>query len=130
MKRCKECPPTAKKPRPAPHPGPRCTTHHRLAVKARKARAHELMVLKTYGLEPGEYQKILTFQGGKCWICRRATGATKRLAVDHDHKTDKVRGILCGPCNQLLGHVRDDPEVLIRAAQYLLDPPADRALSA
>lgn len=87
------------------------------------------MVQKTYGLGEGDYARLLAYQAGRCWICRRATGATKRLAVDHDHKTEKVRGLLCGPCNQLLGHVRDDPEVLIRAAQYLLHPPAQRALA-
>lgn len=117
-----------KRPRPAPHPGPRCSTHHKLVIKTRRDRAHDLMVQKVYGLGEGQYRKILAFQGGRCWICQRATGATKRLAVDHDHKTGKVRGVLCGPCNQLLGHVRDDPEVLLRAARYLLEPPADQVL--
>lgn len=125
-RRCKECPTGSK--RPAPHPGPRCYTHHKLAVRVRRDRAHDLMVQKTYGLGPGEYRALLAAQGGKCWICQRATGRTKRLAVDHNHESGKVRGILCGPCNQLLGHVRDDPDVLIRAAQYLINPPAERLL--
>lgn len=115
-----------KRPRPAPHPGPRCTTHHRLVVRARAERSHDLTVQKTYGLGPGQYRQLLVAQGGKCWICQRANGKTKRLAVDHDHASGKVRGILCGPCNQLLGHVRDDPETLLRAARYLIDPPADQ----
>lgn len=110
--------------RPASHPGPRCTSHHRAVVRVRKARAHELMVQRVYGLGPGDYDRLLAFQGGKCWICRRATGRVRRLAVDHDHKTGKPRGILCSPCNRLLGHVRDDPTVLIRAAEYLTSPPA------
>lgn len=126
MKPCRDCLPGTK--RPTPHPGPRCVTHHRVVVKARKEAAHERMVQKTYGLGPGDYARLLAAQGGKCWICQRATGARKRLAVDHDHSSGEVRGILCGPCNQLLGHVRNDPDVLIRAAQYLINPPARRFL--
>lgn len=127
MKLCRDCVAEGVKGRrPAPHPGPRCTSHHRIVVKARKARAHELMVQRVYGLEPGGYARLLAFQGGKCWICQRATGRARRLAVDHDHATGKPRGILCSPCNRLLGHVRDDPEVLLRAARYLASPPAEQ----
>lgn len=126
-RRCIDCGPTSK--RPAPNPGPRCHTHHKVVVRARKERAHELMVQKTYGLPPGGYAKLLAYQGGKCWICRRATGKTKRLAVDHDHRTGEVRGILCGPCNKLLAHVRDDPDMLIASAQYLVNPPYRRLLA-
>ena len=125
---CKDCAPGSK--RPAPHPGPRCTTHHRAAVKARKAKTHERMVQKTYGLLPGQYEAIYRFQGGRCWICRRATGASKRLAVDHDHTTGEPRGLLCSRCNRdVIGHLREDPDALHRAIWYLLDPPARRVLS-
>lgn len=126
MKVCKDCPPGSK--RAARFPGPRCFTHNKIVVKARSDAAHDRDVVRTYGLPPGGYVRLLAAQGGKCWICQRANGKTKRLAVDHNHKNDKVRGILCGPCNQLLGHVRDDPDVLIRAAQYLVNPPAERFL--
>lgn len=86
------------------------------------------MVQRVYGLPPGGYAKLLAAQGGKCWICQRATGRAKRLAVDHDHATGTPRGILCSVCNRLLGHVRDDPDMLLRAAQYLLNPPAAHLL--
>jgi hypothetical protein len=46
------------------------------------------------------------------------------LSVDHDHKTLLVRGLLCRPCNDLLGHARDDPEFFTRAKVYLEKPPA------
>lgn len=98
-------------------------------MKARRDAAHERMVQNTYGLGPGQYAILLRAQGGKCWICQRANGRTKRLAVDHRHTDNVVRGILCGPCNRLLGHVRDDPDMLIRAAQYLINPPAERLLA-
>ncbi len=77
------------------------------------------MVIKTYGLELGDYDRLYQGQGGVCAICRRATGKTKRLAVDHDHDTGLVRGLLCGPCNKLVGYFRNSPEAFLRAAEYL-----------
>lgn len=109
--------------RPAPYQGPRCATDHRAATRTRKERAHDRRVQTVFELEPGEYARLLEFQGGKCAICQRATGKTKRLAVDHDHGTARVRGLLCGPCNQLLGHGRDDPEFFRRIIGYLTIPP-------
>ena len=51
----------------------------------------------------------------ECVIC----GADEKLVVDHDHRTGKVRGMLCNHCNRGLGHFRDDPLLLEFAAQYL-----------
>lgn len=116
--------PPPKYPRQALHPGPRCATHHRQKKRADKARVHERRVQKTYGLQPGQYWELYKFQGGKCAICRRATGATRALSVDHDHKTGLVRGEICRLCNDMLGHGRDDPAFFVRAAQYLNNPPA------
>jgi hypothetical protein len=126
MKPCKDCPPQST--RPAPHPGPRCATHHRAVVKARKARAHASRVQSVYGLKPGEYEALYESQGGRCFICRLATGASRRLSVDHCHATGEVRALLCRPCNDLLGHVRDDIETLRRAAIVLRDHPAQEVL--
>lgn len=113
---CKDCPDSN---RPAPYPGPRCFTHRLAFEKQQKARNHERMVSKTYGLESGEYARLYKEQGGKCAICQIATGKTKRLAVDHDHDTGLVRGLLCGPCNKLVGYFRNSPEAFDRAAAYL-----------
>lgn len=113
--------------RPAPYPGPRCGTCHRAKVKAQKAAAAENRNQKVYGLAPGEYDRIKEHQGGVCALCLRATGASKRLAVDHDHRTGEARGLLCGPCNRgVLGHAHDDPEFFRRCIAYLEDPPAKR----
>lgn len=113
-----------KTPRPAPHQGPRCATHHRAAVKARRARAHENHVKRVFGLSDGEYARLLAAQGGVCFLCRRAKGLNKKLPVDHDHKTGRIRGLLCNPCNQMLGHGRDDVDFFRRVIAYLLNPPA------
>lgn len=51
----------------------------------------------------------------ECVIC----GSDEPLVVDHDHKTGKIRGMLCNHCNRGLGHFRDDPELLQFAAIYL-----------
>lgn len=105
--------------RPAPHSGPRCATHWRAELKRRKAANHDRMVSQTYGLERGEYEKLYNFQGGLCALCRRANGKAKRLAVDHDHNTGEPRGLLCGPCNKMLGHGRDQLAFFRRVIDYL-----------
>lgn len=120
MRSCKDCPPGSR--RPATPPGPRCTTHHRERRKAVAARNHARRVANAYGL--ADYDRLLEAQGGRCAICQRANGATKRLAVDHDHATGEVRGALCSPCNRMIGHLRDNPAAFERAAAYLVDPPA------
>jgi hypothetical protein len=77
-----------------------------------------------YGLAEGDYEKLYRFQDGRCAGCQRATGRTKRLAVDHSHLTGEVRGLLCGPCNRMVGWFRDDPSTFGRLANYLVNPPA------
>lgn len=73
-----------------------------------------------YGLKSGEYEQILAAQDGGCAICGGPpTGNHTRLAVDHDHDTGRVRGLLCGNCNSILGLARDDAERLRAAATYL-----------
>ena len=69
---------------------------------------------KTYGITLAEYDAMLEDQAGRCFICMKAPGKV-RLAVDHDHAIEKkkgtrasVRGLLCRPCNEFLGHIGDD----------------------
>lgn len=57
-------------------------------------------------------------QDGRCALCRESE-ANRRLAVDHDHKTGRVRALLCSRCNTALGNLRDDPALMIRAAAYV-----------
>jgi len=122
--------------RKATRPGPYCLQCKRSVTQGRSAKTHETYVFNTYGLFPGEYAAIKAAQGGKCFICQRATGAVRRLAVDHDHALEKagvtlrhtVRGLLCKTCNKTLGFYRDDPNAFYRAIEYLGNPPAKRVL--
>lgn len=122
-KACKDCGSTT---RVLNCPGPRCVTCWRIVVHERKEAAHGQYVDRSYGISAAEYKILYDAQGGRCAICRRATGKTKKLSVDHDHKTGEVRGLLCNPCNRYgIGIMaRDNPEVFDRAAAYLRNPPA------
>ncbi len=67
-----------------------------------------------------EYDRLMQEQSGQCAICLRASGSEgKSLAVDHDHKTGRVRGLLCTKCNQAIGFFGDNSELLKRAIEYL-----------
>lgn len=69
-----------------------------------------------------DYDRMLKEQDGKCAICDVAECTTGRaFAADHNHLTGKVRGLLCAKCNYLLGRVKDDPTLLMKAATYLLE---------
>lgn len=122
--------------RPAPHPGPRCSSHWREVKKERRSASHGKYILATYNITAEQYEAIYLAQGSKCAICQRATGATRKLAVDHDHSCCAgptscgkcVRSLLCKPCNRMLGHMRDDPEMAERAADYLRNPPGREVL--
>lgn len=135
---CLALPQGKRPPRPRPTNGkpraPRCATHEKDELRRVKAANQARNWQKTYGLSGADYAKLLAFQGGKCAICQKARGVVKALAVDHDHSCCPgpiscgrcVRGLCCGPCNQvILG--RYPPEALQRAVAYLQgDNPATR----
>lgn len=81
-----------------------------------------------YNITAAEYQALLDSQDGVCAICAELCETGKRLAVDHDHRCCPgakscgkcIRGLLCRRCNQVLGRLKDDPELFMRAANYLL----------
>jgi hypothetical protein len=72
-----------------------------------------------YGVTPEKYDEMLESQDNKCKICRRPFGEDLKPVIDHDHATDKVRGLLCRFCNTGLGMFSDVAELLIRAVEYL-----------
>lgn len=88
------------------------------------ARSHAATVAKTYGITGDDYEALLRRQGGKCAICR-ARPKSKRLAVDHNHTTGAVRGLLCSRCNHdLLGSAWDSLALATALWHYMNTPPA------
>src|SRR5690606_5587543 len=77
-------------------------------------------LLREYGITLDDYFAMLERQGGVCAICHQECQTRNSLAVDHCHETGRVRGLLCNRCNRALGLLRDDPEVIRRAASYLV----------
>lgn len=63
-----------------------------------------------------------------CDICGRPR-AGRALAVDHDHKSGRLRGYLCSGCNTGIGSLRDSPEIMMRAIAYVTNPPGIRVLA-
>lgn len=70
-----------------------------------------------YGL--GAFDEMLQTQNGVCAICGQTNSGGKRLAVDHDHRTNLIRGLLCTNCNLGLGNFKDCEELLQSAITYL-----------
>lgn len=86
------------------------------------SRRRRLAKLARYGLTEEAFLALQTAQGGKCAICGRPDSGTalhSRMSIDHDHRTDLIRGLLCQPCNQGLGAFYDRPQSLAAAIQYL-----------
>lgn len=77
--------------------------------------------LARYGLTQAAYDVILSAQNGRCAICYTETpgGRGETWHIDHCHETGMVRGLLCHQCNVGIGHMRDDPNLMVRAATYL-----------
>lgn len=69
-----------------------------------------------YGITQVEFEALLLAQDGRCAICRVLL---LKPVVDHDHDTQIVRGLLCSNCNVALGMMRDNPDTLLRAVDYL-----------
>jgi hypothetical protein len=74
---------------------------------------------RNYGITRIEYEELLRSQDGRCAICRTLPTTQRRLAVDHDHDTGKIRGILCDQCNVGLGNFRESAAMLKAAAVYI-----------
>lgn len=72
-------------------------------------------------------QELKQAQGGCCAICGSHESDLSHeafvhspLVIDHDHDTGEVRGLLCPSCNVILGHAKDNPQILLNAVSYLV----------
>lgn len=73
-----------------------------------------------FGITTDDYNDLFNKQGGCCAICgNHQSNFTKALAIDHCHKTGRVRGLLCMICNTALGKFNDDELLLHAAIKYL-----------
>jgi len=108
-----------------------------------KERARAKRLMDNYKLTVEQYNAILAYQGGVCYICHCSEPVKgRRLSVDHDHKTGEIRGLACSRCNPLLGKIENafkryglgkviglTVAILVgRLANYLHAPPARMAL--
>jgi hypothetical protein len=90
-----------------------------------KSQRNKIQKLKsTYGLSLEAYQNLLEAQQNRCAICSTKINGNVnsdklRAFVDHNHKTGRVRGLLCVHCNSIVGYCREDKSVLLQAIQYL-----------
>lgn len=87
-------------------------------------RSRDLAFRSKFGISLAEYDQMLEAQGSACAICGKPetverNGKPRWLAVDHCHRTGKVRGLLCGRCNPMIGYAADDAELLRKAADYV-----------
>ena len=97
--------------------------HSTIGSKRNMEKYHEnrsKYLLDKYGIDEEVYNNMFDSQQGCCAICKKhQTTFSIRLAVDHDHVTGKVRGLLCQSCNQALGLLQDSLTNISNALEYL-----------
>ena len=89
-------------------------------LKAKCKQCESLLHKTKYGITVEEYKALLLVQNYKCKICGGTNDNGRELYVDHCHVTNKVRGLLCSNCNTALGKFQDNPYILKKAIEYLL----------
>lgn len=100
----------------------KCGNSHpdRAVIRAKTKRRYNLKA--KYSLTETEYGALLRKQQDRCAICGSTDPKDARYgkwAIDHDHVTGQVRGLLCSRCNTGIGQLRDDPEIITAAAKYI-----------
>ena len=105
--------------------GSKCLAHA-------SAAAHASMIKRVYDFTPQDYNNLLAWQRGRCYICQQLP-RVKRLAIDHDHRTGQVRGLLCANdewgCNRTLARVLNNVGMAERLLAYVQKAPLDRMLA-
>ena len=92
---------------------------HRKRYHENKENYRDYTYKRKYGISLEEYDTLFSLQKGLCAICDGECPSKRSLAVDHDHVTGKVRGLLCANCNRGLGLFKDKIEALQKAVVYL-----------
>lgn len=98
----------------------RKNTHNTLTGHQRWRNHH---LTSNYNITNDDYNKLLESQNGVCGICGKTESEVSKrntyLCVDHDHDTNKVRGLLCSKCNRGIGLLQDDINILKKGIEYL-----------
>ena len=110
-----------------------CKPCHKAKRKARYDKAggkdvpYEQLLKREYGITLADYNAILRSQAHRCAVCRRPetmrtkSGEVRRLSVDHDHVTGRVRGLLCHRCNVLVWAFEENHAILGLIDRYVED---------
>jgi hypothetical protein len=93
-------------------------------LRLRKPRSYEQRkkewLKSLYGMTVEDYNSLLNSQNEVCAICSQPCKTKKGLAVDHNHITGKIRGLLCANCNGAIGMLQEDPDIIEKAKQYII----------
>lgn len=81
-------------------------------------------VLAKHGMTLQSFETLKELQGNRCAICEVLEGGPRGFYIDHDHTTNKVRGLLCQHCNSGIGFLKDNISILRSAIKYLENSPA------
>jgi Recombination endonuclease VII len=96
-----------------------------MSPEEKKRRAKDARLRARYGITLEIFESILAAQGGICPVCERSDVV---FCLDHNHKTLKIRGVICVNCNlRVIGGARDQDWKLVNAAAYVTNHPADLA---
>lgn len=86
----------------------------------RRQKAREAHLLRLYGITWDQYNELLEKQNHRCFVCQKHENEFKtRLAVDHDHVTGEIRGLLCNYCNHRVVGRNRNPDIMKRVYEYL-----------
>lgn len=97
-----------------------CKDHRKNNSQLYKKYKRTTHLRSCYGITPEQYNEMLLSQGAGCAICFSTNpGSKENFSVDHCHKTNQIRGLLCDTCNRGIGLLKDDPEILQQASEYL-----------
>ena len=90
-----------------------------------KKQIKNISLQNKFGITTEQYEEMLQKQNGVCAICnhpevaKHKSGITLSLAVDHNHITGQIRGLLCHKCNRAIGLLRDDINIIKKTVKYL-----------
>jgi len=98
----------------------------RARMKTDKSKFKNLSLLYKFGISLHEFELMVKKQSNLCAICNsqetlfdKRANKIRSLVVDHDHRSGKIRGLLCGACNKGLGLFKDNSEIIKKASEYL-----------